>query len=83
MSSKQGTLVPVERAASEITGTAPKRVYIGDDVTAGHYTFKTLASEATAYLKDDGTGSLTLDDDPAEDDRKVYKISDSPTTLII
>lgn len=83
MASKQAALVPVERSARDIADSAPVRVYIGADVTAGHYTFKTLASEATAYLKDDGTGSLTLDDDPAEDDRKPYLVSTSPNTIVL
>lgn len=83
MSSKQAALVPVERLARDVSDSAPTRVYIGADVTAGHYTFKTLSSEATAYLKDDGTGSLTMDSDSAEDDWKVYQVATSPITLMI
>lgn len=80
MSSKQGTLVPVERSARDISDSAPQRVYIGTD--AGEYVLKTLASEATAYIKDGGLGNLTLDDSSAEDDRKIYRV-DSSNNLII
>lgn len=80
MSNRQAALVPVERSASEISDSAPRRIYIGTD--AGVYVLKTLKSEATAYIKDDGLGNLTLDDSSAEDDRKIYSI-DSSNNLII
>lgn len=81
MSSKQAALVPVERTAADIAASAPARVYIGTD--AGAYVLKTLASEATAYLKDDGAGNITLDDSSVEDDRKLYLVSTSPNTILV
>lgn len=80
MSSKQAALVPVERLARDVSGSAPQRIYVGLDT--GVYYLKTLASEATAWLKDDGSGNFSVDDDSAEDDRQVYKI-DSSNNLII
>lgn len=80
MASKQAALVPVERLARDVSDSKPARLYIG--TSAGEYVLMTLASEATAYIKDDGSGNLTLDSDSAEDDRKIYKI-DSSNNLII
>lgn len=81
MSSKQAAVVPVERETVEVSASQPRRVYIGTD--AGVYVLKTLASEATAYLKDDGSGNLTFDNDSAEDDRKPYAVSTSPYEVLI
>lgn len=80
MASKQAALVPVERSSRDISDSAPARVYVG--TSAGEYVLMTLASEATAYIKDDGLGNLTLDSDSAEDDRKIYRV-DSSNNLII
>ena len=63
-----------------MSDSAPTRVYIGTD--AGVYVLKTLSSEATAYLKDDGAGNITLDDSAAAENRYLYLV-DSTNNLVI
>lgn len=85
MANRQAALVPVERAASEITATRPRVVYLGDHPTAGagHYVLVDTRSEATAWLKETSPDVYKLYDTEADSDGILYLVNTSPNTIVL
>jgi hypothetical protein len=72
MTTRVGTTVQNER---DDDGTGPTEAYLMPHPTiANRFILGTgTKSEAAAFLKHQGSGKYTLDDDPAEEDRQLYK----------
>lgn len=86
MTLRQGVLSHTEREGSEITGDAPRPVYLmAHPSVAGRYVLGDAVGEAVAFLKADpiasALGRFVLDSNAAEQDRTLYLTS--PTRVIV
>lgn len=67
--------IPIKHDREE--GDGPTEAYFMDSGTANEYVIGSgsKTTEATAFLKDEGSGVFILDTDIAEEDRKLYAIA--------
>jgi len=78
MTLRVGTATQIERNPRDLAGAVPVEAYWMDHPSvAGAYVLGTgdKDGEATAFLKETSPGVFVLDDDPAEEDRKMYLVN--------
>lgn len=82
MTQRVGTTTANER---DKDGTGPIEAYLmAHPSVGGRYVVGSgnKVEEAAAFLKDQGSGKHTLDDDVDEEDRKLYKLTGSSVVII-
>lgn len=73
--------IPIEQERDANAG--PDEAYFMDSGVANEFVVGSgsKATEATAFLKDVGSGALQLDDDIAEEDRRFFLVSNSEVLI--
>lgn len=75
------THTPVE--PDERTAPVVQRLYLVLNDATGYYEVHNTAGVGTrAYIKDDGAGNCTIDDDPDEDDRPLFLLPGTTTVIL-
>lgn len=84
MTLRVGTSFQIERRPRDLAGTVPVEAYLMDKAgSPGTYVLGSgdKAGEASAFLQDNGSGVYVLNDDPAEEDRKMYLVTSTTVVL--
>ena len=75
------TAFQIERQPRDLAGTMVE-AYLMPSGVANTFVFGSgNKSEATAFLKDNGSGAFVLDSDPTEEDRHIAAVN--TTTIVI